>query len=175
MITTPDYEEVKNSFYEHMEWTKKHTKLFSKDINLTTINDTILFCQDIINIVDTFYASNSKNLNKLSEEQEFSLFLYENERLLDKGEILNFLSKKLLPVVYKEATTSQNVNKFEQANIKENLENVFVEYMNLNAYTVPYLKPYLKENINKKITEKIAYNEKLVHNVKNKTSTKLFK
>lgn len=175
MNTTQNYEEIKKSFHEHLQWCKTHTAQFAKDLNIKTINDGILFSNDIINIVDTFYLLNDKKLDKLSEEEEFTIFVYNNERLMDKEEVLDFLSKDLLKIVYEEATVSGSVNKFEQASIKENLNVIFEEYMNVNAYTIPYLKPHLKQNINKKLTEKIDYTEDYNIVIKNKSGNKLFK
>lgn len=46
--------------------------------------------------------------------------------------------------------------------------------MNIDIYTIAYLKPHLKANNTKKLTEKIDYQEDFDKNVKSKCVKKLF-
>lgn len=173
MSNSKNYEEIKQSFHEHMQWTTKHTAQFSKELNVSTINDSILFCQDIENIIDIFFILNTKKIKKLSEEEEDSIWYYDKEKLMSKEDILGFLSKNLLKIVYEEIVISNKLNKFDVANMKENLEVIFDEYMNIDAYTIPYLKPHLKNNLDRKLNEKIDYTQDMDESIKKKVSKKM--
>lgn len=173
-VNKSDCEEIQKSLYMHIKSTQEETVNFSQNLNIRTINETISFCKNIVNIINEFFKTNQNKIKDLSEDQELSIFTYENKQFIDKEDILDFLSKDLLNLLYQEATTSEKVNKFEKSNIKENLEIIFEEYMNIDVYTIPYLKPHLKANNTKKLTEKIDYQEDFDKNVKSKYVKKLF-